>query len=260
VLCYPKYSASELIKRLRELRSLGVNVIEFAGDKSVFNTLILGKGHTGVVVIAHRYGERFALKIRRIDSGKVEMKREAEMLKKANDVGVGPRLVDSTENLILMELLEGVLLPQWLESLKNKGAESRIRLVLLEVLEQCWRLDEAAIDHGELSRAPKHIIVDQKGSPHIVDFENSSLSRRSSNVTSVCSYLFLASHAASEIREMLGEIHMDALIKILRDYKRERTREKFGAILRVCRLSQSEQRNVVEQAKSRFAFKGLSDH
>lgn len=237
VLCYPRYDLKELRGRLSELRRLGVKAIEFAGGTMVFDTRVLGKGFVGIVVSAQTEdGEKTALKIRRVDADQSGMQREAEMLRRANDVGVGPRLFGNTENLLLMEFIEGTLLPQWVEKLRGKGTRSRIRRVLRGVLEQCWRLDEAGLDHGELNRAPKHLIIDANDNSHILDFEKASTTRRVSNVTSICQYLFIGSQAAKTIKRKLGGISREELISTLRKYKRERTREKFEEVLSVCWL------------------------
>lgn len=237
VLCYPRYSSLEIAKRIRELKRLGIKAIEFSGKKQAFNVPILGKGCVGLVVVAHTKTDRVALKIRRVDADRKSMKHEAEMLKKANSVGVGPRFICFDEDFLLMEFLEGQLLPKWIADLKGKGAKKRIRLVLRDVLEQCWRLDEAGLDHGELSRAPKHVIIDAEDQAHIVDFETASLKRRMSNVTSICQFLFLGSQTARTLRRKLQGIESDTLIAVLRDYKLNSSESNFLKILQLCRLT-----------------------
>jgi len=236
VICYPKYDLRELRRRVKELKKLGVKAVEFAGGKTAFDVPVLGKGCVGIVVAAFIDHGKVALKVRRVDADRAGMQHEAEMLRRANTVDVGPRLLGTTDNFLLMEFVEGTLLPQWVEMLKGREARFRIRRVLREVLEQCWRLDELGLDHGELSKAPKHIIVDSSDSLCLVDFETASLHRRISNVTSLCQYLFIGSQAAKTIRKKLGEANREDLIKALRIYKQQRTRENFEKVLTVCRL------------------------
>jgi putative serine/threonine protein kinase len=236
VLCYPKYDSKEMRKRLKELKKLGVKAVEFTGDKMAFDVPVLGKGHVGIVVAVYTSFGKGALKIRRVDADRAGMQHEAEMLRRANAIHVGPRLLDVTDNFLLMEFVEGTLLPQWIEALRGRGARSRIRRVLRAVLEQCFRLDEVGLDHGELSRAPKHIIVDADDRPQLVDFETASVNRRVSNVTSVCQYLFIGSQTAKTIKRKLGEVNEKDLINALRNYKHERGREKIKKILNTCRL------------------------
>jgi putative serine/threonine protein kinase len=236
VICYPKYDVTELKKRLKELKKLGVTAVEFSGKKIVSDLPVLGKGWVGIVVMAYKKDERVAMKIRRVDADRAKMQHEAEMLKKANTVNIGPNLLDISDNFLIMEFIEGTLLPEWINTLREKGTKSRVQQVLRAVLEQSWSLDELSLDHGELSRAPKHIIIDANEKPWIVDFETASVNRKVSNVTSICQYLFIGSQIAKTIRKRLGKIDRTRLIQALRNYKHKRTRESFEKILRICTL------------------------
>lgn len=231
VLCYPTIEQTEVEKRLKEMKSLGVQALEFTGDKRISDVPVLGKGCVGIVVIAHTTSGRAALKIRRIDADRKGMFHEGKMLKTANATNVGPKLHDISENFILMQLIAGTHFPEWIKTLEDKRGQLRLRLVLKNVLGQCYRLDETGLDHGELSKAPKHILVDAHDHPFLVDFETSSTSRRVSNVTSVCQYLFLGSQIAPKVKEKLGKIDEKELVRALRAYKQERTRENFEELL-----------------------------
>ena len=233
LLCYPRYEREELGKRLQELERLGVQALEFTGQKNVFDVPVLGKGCVGVVVVAYTNLGRAALKIRRVDADRKGMFHEGEMLKRTNAIDVGPKLLEVSENFLLMELVEGTHFPEWIESIEGREEQWRVRLVIKDVLEQCYRLDEAGLDHGELSNAPKHIIIDADDRPHLIDFETASINRRVSNVTSVCQYLFLGSQIADEVKEKLGEVNEKELIKALQTYKRKRIRENFKKILKI---------------------------
>jgi putative serine/threonine protein kinase len=233
VLCYPRCEQEEAERRLNELKRLGVKALEFTGEKSVFDLPILGKGCVGIVVVAYTNSGKAALKIRRVDADRKEMSHEGEMLKRANNIGVGPKLLEISENFLLMELIDGTHFPEWIELLEERESKSRVRLVLKDVLEQCHRLDTAGLDHGELSNAPKHILVDANDRPFLVDFETASINRRVSNVTSVCQYLFLGSQIAEKVKEKLGEVDEKQLIQKLRAYKRERTEENFEKIIEI---------------------------
>ncbi|MGC9346445.1 MAG: RIO1 family regulatory kinase/ATPase [Candidatus Bathyarchaeales archaeon] len=231
IICYPRPSKAEIKKRLKELQKLGVKAIEFSGEKEAFNIPVLGKGYVGIVTIAYRNGEKMALKIRRVDADRSRMQHEAEMLKKANSVRVGPKLLGVSKNFLLMQFIDGDLLPKWLEKRREKA---QVRKVIREVLEQCWRLDKAGLDHGELSHAPKHIIINKRGKPCIVDFETASIIRKPSNVTSICQFLFISGTVAKKVAEKLGEKDKKTMIDVLRRYKNDRTRENFERVLEVC--------------------------
>jgi putative serine/threonine protein kinase len=232
VLCYPKVSEAELQGRLEELCEHGVTAVEFTGEASAFNMPVLGKGFVGIVVTIHLNGQKAALKIRRIDADRLGLEHEAQMLAKANAVQVGPKLIGVSRNFLLMQLVDGCLLPRWLDMCKDKA---QLRGVLSEVLAQCWRLDNAGLDHGELSKAPKHVIVDKQLKPWIVDFETASVNRRTSNVTSVCQFLFTSRGTVTRmVAKVLGERNEEEIIWALRLYKKDGTLENFNRVVDVC--------------------------
>jgi putative serine/threonine protein kinase len=233
VLCYPRPTETEVSSRIRELRSLGVEALLFRGRTEISGIPILGKGHVGVVVAALRGRQELALKIRRVDANRETMHVEAEMLRKANGVSVGPKLLNCTDNFLLMELIEGKNLQQWLG--EETDAE-RVQQVLRELLEQCRRLDEEGIDHGELSRAHRHVVVTASGQARIIDFETASTLRRTSNLTSIAHYLFFGKENSAAIQRVLGEIDLKELQSRLRSYKEEPTEKSFREILRYARL------------------------
>jgi putative serine/threonine protein kinase len=232
ILCYPKATEAEVQNRIEELKTLGVSAIEFTGKGSAFNVPVLGKGFVGVVVAAHLNGQCVALKIRRVDADRSSLLHEAEMLTKTNAVLVGPRLIGASKNFLLMQLIEGDPLPAWL---KTHTEKEEVLGVLTDILEQCWRLDGVGVDHGELSKAPKHLIVNGAGKPWIIDFETASDARKPANVTAVCQYLFMGGGAvAGAVAEALGERNRSGIIEALRCYKKERTRKNFDRVQQVC--------------------------
>lgn len=234
VLCFPKPSEAELESRIEELQNLGVTAVEFSGNASAFGIRVplLGKGFVGMVVIAHLNGQRVALKILRMDADRPDLLHEAKMLTKTNTVDVGPKLVGASKNFLLTQLIDGDHLPNWL---KTQTEKKLVQKVLGEVLEQCWRLDEAGLDHGELSKAPKHVIIDQTQKPWLVDFETASDSRKPANVTAICNFLFSgAGEVAQTVAEVLGERDKKEIIDALKSYRRGRSRENFEKIVASC--------------------------
>jgi putative serine/threonine protein kinase len=237
IICYPKVDTEELGRRLDEMRHLGVEALCFKGEKMINDTQVLGKGYVGIVVLAKTGLGLAALKIRRTDSGRIGMKHEAEILQKANSVDVGPKLLGYSENLLMMEFVDGTPFPKWLKDLaETEDAKLKAQKVLKEILEQCWRLDEIGVDHGELSNAPKHIIVRKNSEVCILDFETASVERKVSNVTSVCNYLFIRSSTAESVRKKVVNARIDSLFEALRAYKENHIRDNFERILKACLL------------------------
>jgi putative serine/threonine protein kinase len=232
VICYPRSSKAEVRRRLAELRGLGTSGLRFTGQKEVSGLRVLGKGCVGVTVLACRDERLVALKIRRVDADRRSMNHESQMLERANAVTVGPEKMAASRNFLMEQFIDGSLFPDWL----GKRSRIAVKNVLRDLLEQCWRLDETGLDHGELSHAPKHLIVDKSSKPWIVDFESASVNRRVSNVTSLSQFLFMDRTVATAVSRRLGGVDISVLLKTLRQYKHSRTRENFECVLRACRL------------------------
>jgi putative serine/threonine protein kinase len=170
----------------------------------------------------------FVLKIRRTDANRANMYDEVVYQSAANSMGIGPFLVNFSENFILMEFVRGFNIVDWYGS--KKAANDRILKCAASILQQCFVLDCLKLDHGQLNRLDRHIIVSKEGKPTILDFESSSTGRRASNVTSVCQSIFLHGPIFSKLK---GSIDNDRelIMKCIRDYKRDMNYEKFEKIL-----------------------------
>ncbi|MGH9989591.1 MAG: serine/threonine protein kinase, partial [Nitrososphaera sp.] len=107
---------------------------------------------------------------------------------------------------------------------------SRVRSVARAVLEQCFRLDTAGLDHGELSRLARHVIVSDRS--YIIDFESASTTRKTSNVTAAAQSIFLYGTVANRVKKILDNTNREKeVIHALRTYKHSHTRANFEAVL-----------------------------
>ncbi|MDX1595779.1 MAG: RIO1 family regulatory kinase/ATPase [Nitrosopumilaceae archaeon] len=235
IIGYPKATKNQIERRIKELEKLRVKSVAFYGPSTVNNLQILGKGYVGIVVLAKRGTKIIALKIRRTDSQRKEMNRESELLKIANSVNVGPKLIDVSKNFVLMEYLEGEKIGNWIKELNGKGSTKKVKHVIKRVLEDCFRLDQIGLDHGELSSISKHLIVN-KEKVTMIDFESSSTKRHVSNVTSATQAIFIASGIAKKVHRIYKIPSKQKIINVLRQYKGEPTREKFEGVLKILRI------------------------
>ncbi|MGI0068777.1 MAG: serine/threonine protein kinase [Nitrosopumilaceae archaeon] len=234
ILGYPKATKKEITSRSSELRKLGIKNVSFQGPTILNNIPVLGKGYVGVVVLSKQGKKDVALKIRRIDSSRNEMKSEAKFLKLANKVNVGPEVIDSSKNFIIMEYIEGRKIIDWVKGLKGRGSATKLKTMIRKVLEDCYNLDRINLDHGELSYIHKHVIVGR--SPCIIDFESASTNRRTSNVTSATQGIFIGSGLANIVKKIIKTPNKKDLIESLKKYKHDQSRENFNELLRVLGL------------------------
>jgi putative serine/threonine protein kinase len=237
ILGYPKATRGELAKRHTELKKLGISEVSFHGPTILNNIHVLGKGYVGVVVLSRLRKKDVALKIRRMDSSRPEMKSEARLLKIANKADVGPKLLDSSKNFIIMEYVEGQKITDWARDLRGRGSAAKLKSVVRQVLEDCYALDKIHLDHGELSYIHKHVIVGK--SPCIIDFESASTNRRTSNVTSATQSIFIGSALSSIVKNIIKIPSKKKMIGPLKKYKHDQSRENFDEILDMLGLDKS---------------------
>jgi len=235
IIGYPKSTNLQIKSRISELEKLKISSISFSGPTTIGNLAILGKGYVGVVVLAKKNNKLVALKIRRTDSQRKEMKKEASLLKLVNSVNVGPRMLVASKNFLVMEYLEGIKISEWVDLLKGIGSAKKLKSTIRKILEDCFRLDQLGFDHGELSNISKHVIVGKKKST-LIDFESSSTKRRPSNVTSITQAFFIGSGIAKKAQKIYKNSSKEKIIVELKKYKQEKTRESFDELLKILKL------------------------
>ena len=227
IISYPHFSESEYKDRIIEMESLGITSIILGGKTIVNGAHIAGKGCVGIVVKAKSRGEVCALKIRRTDANRETMDNEVHLHKMANSACVGPSLEEHTKNLIVMEFVAGQSIIDWV--VNNNVTESKMWTLAVAILEQCFSLDIAGLDHGELSRLIRHVIVSDR--PYIIDFESASTTRKTCNVTAAAQSLLLYGIVANKVKTIMCNTDKERLIQALRTYKHFHTRANFDAIL-----------------------------
>ena len=235
ILGYPNATKRQIKSRIKELEKLKIKSICLTGPTTIGNLEILGKGYVGVVVLVKRGNKEVALKIRRTDSQRENMKNESILLKLVNSVNVGPKIIDVSKNFLVMEYIEGEKFSDWIDMLKGSGSVKQLKSTIKNVLEDCYRLDQIGFDHGELSNISKHVIVG-KNKVTIIDFESSSTKRRPSNITSITQAFFIGSGIAKQAQKIYKNSSKEKIIDALKSYKQEKTRENFEKLLKVLKL------------------------
>ena len=235
ILGYPNATNRQIKSRINELEKLKIKGICLTGPTTIGNLKILGKGYVGVVVLVKRGNKEVALKIRRTDSQRENMKNESVLLKLVNSVSVGPKMIDVSKNFLVMEYIEGEKFSDWIGMLKGSGSAKQLKSTIRNVLEDCYRLDQIEFDHGELSNISKHVIVG-KNKVALIDFESSSTKRRPSNVTSITQAFFIGSGIAKQAQRIYKNSSKEKIIDALKSYKQKKTRENFEKLLKILKI------------------------
>jgi putative serine/threonine protein kinase len=236
VLTYPRISLREAKSRVNQLEKLRVNELVFEGHARIGRLGILGLGTVGLVVRCLAGGQLFALKIRRTDANRPNMDQEVRITELANRLGIGPKVYSHSKDFIVMKLLESQELDSWLRGLRGPGKREVAREMVHSLLNQFRKLDIMGIDHGQLSNLRKHAVV-AEGKPWIIDFESAGNSRRPRNVTTAAQYLLVGGRLSPLMRRTLGIRETAPLLRLLADYKRDKSDYRYSKILEHLKLA-----------------------
>ncbi|MDQ4073946.1 MAG: hypothetical protein M3162_06535 [Thermoproteota archaeon] len=232
LLCYPKFSVSDYGDRMKDLASLDIKFLFLEGDTIVNNANIVGKGCEGLVFkVENDKSDRMALKVKRTDSCRLSMKNEFDLYMAANKIRIGPKVHSCTDNLLLMDLVDGISVYDWFS--KTNLDPCSIKSVAIDVLTQCFVLDEINLDHGQLNRLNNHVIVSPDDlSCTIIDFESASQHRKVSNLTTAFQALFFKGTISKQISKFIDyENKKKDFMKLLKIYKDSICRESFDSII-----------------------------
>ena len=119
--------------------------------------------------------------------------------------------------------------------MRGRGSSKKLKLIIKDVLVDCFKLDQIGFDHGELSSISKHVIVGKKKGT-LIDFESSSTKRRPSNVTSITQAIFIGSGIRKQVQKIYKIPSKEKIIAALRAYKQKQSPDNFDNLLKILKL------------------------
>ncbi|HIH11661.1 TPA: hypothetical protein HA241_05700 [Candidatus Woesearchaeota archaeon] len=165
-----------------------------------------------------------AIKIIRSSSGvKHALDSEVHWLKRVNEVGIGPQLLFSSREYVVMEFVNGPLIIRWLET----ATSFQIIRVLRALLKQCFVLDQLGITKEEMHHPLKHVFI-QGGKLVLIDFERCSGSAKPKNVTQCVEFY---SRIAPFLERRRVQLNVPLLRQFAGEYKHDKTEKTFKKIL-----------------------------
>lgn len=227
---YPFRQHAGLEKRMEELYRLDIDGIYDAGLYELGTHRLIGIGYQGVVMYARRGSAVLALKVRRQNATVPSFENEACCQKIGNGIGVGPNLLGESPNYLLMEYFPGLSFLKWLKRSDEKENPQLVRSLLKQILTQGYKLDRAGLDHGALSSFWHHVLIHNQQA-RLIDFSNSSLERKPSNLTSLASGLFIGRLIPDHLHPYFPMPDKKLLIPLVQKYKRNPSEKEFEAIL-----------------------------
>lgn len=209
------------------LTSLGVKNINY-----------LSKGHRGLVykaiwekssLVKTHFAKKEELNVAiKVNNPKSEAKErianEAKWLNEINKLGMGPKLLYSTNDFLMMCFVEGMPLHKFIEQEREKDSaefnNKKLLNVITRILEQCFLLDKKGVNKEELNRPTKNIIVSKEGITTLLDFERCYTTDKPHNVTQFCSFL-----------AQQGFVDEKRILRLAKSYKKSYSEAEFEKIL-----------------------------
>ncbi|MEK6968742.1 MAG: HemK2/MTQ2 family protein methyltransferase [Nanoarchaeota archaeon] len=196
-------------------------LLEFE-SKKVFDAREFTHGKHGKIYTGAYKGKKVAIKTALTPQFETHIQNEAIMLKRINKLGIGPKLLFSTDAYFAYTFIEGKFILGFLE----KAKASQIKKLIKEILMQCRILDKRGLSKFEMTKPVKHIIVQKNGKAVMIDFERCKHTKKPKNVTQFCQ--FIISPQVNQILAKLGiNINQEKLIEACKEYKRNPIQKKF---------------------------------
>ena len=226
MLSFPALKPEVLSRRLVKLRGLGFERCVGLGDYKVGGLRVLGRGHSSIVFAAEfKDLGVVAVKMLRTDSKRDSLLQECELIRRAYPVA--PEVYSCDDEFIVMELVRGVKLGDLVK--KTIGCGTLIPLYI-KVLAASRYLDMREVTHKELNVLKKHVLVEETLKVRVVDFESGFMGF-TCNVCRVFSALFMKDVHVKTCCD-LGSPPMQALLEILREYKKTNSSHLFMELIK----------------------------
>src|ERR687886_760239 len=118
-ICYPKFTTANYTIKIKEFFEKELRFVIMEGNTILYNNNILGKGCEGLVLkVENKKNEIMAVKIKRTDSCRFSMKNEFDFYRLANTYKIGPVVYAYTNNILLMDFLDGISIQNWFSKTK----------------------------------------------------------------------------------------------------------------------------------------------
>jgi release factor glutamine methyltransferase len=208
-----------LIKKyslLKKLEKIGIKGIRY------FN-----KGKRGLLFAGNYKNKKIAVKTNNPESKAIErIKNEANFLKILNKNSIGPKLLFSNDEYLIYEFVEGNFI---IDYLKNNNKEN-IEKILKKLFLQLFAMDKLKITKEEMSHPPKHIIIDKKNNPVLIDFERAHYTLKPCNVTQFSNFI-ISSNISGILKSKNIIIDSKKIIELARIYKNKINKNNLDKIL-----------------------------
>jgi predicted Ser/Thr protein kinase len=180
--CYPSHMIE---KRPDECYDIYHSILLVTGDPH--SLIMIDKGTDSIVFLDE--DSKRVFKVKRLDTTKF-LSNEGYVLLNigySSPLKIAPKVYAFNKYVVVMEYVEGTKF----ESLPELGlSQNELKRILCRIIRKAMLLDELMVNHGQLSRAYRHIIIRTNDhEPIFIDFGDSTITHKPQNLTSVWSFL-----------------------------------------------------------------------
>jgi len=198
-------------------------------QKTIKNINYFSKGKRGFVFTGLFKSKKIAIKIKNPESKAIlRINNEIEYLKILNIKNIGPKLLFSDKNFLVYEFVDGDSIMDYLKNNKKDN----IKKIIKKIMGQMFVMDKLKINKEEMSHPQKHIIIDKKNKPILIDFERTHYVLKPSNVTQFSDFL-ISNNIIKIFKNNKIDINKNKIINAAKQYKKQQNKENFNNILKL---------------------------
>lgn len=190
------------------------------------------KGHRGLLYLGDYKKIKVVIKTKKKESkaiGRIE--NEANFLQILNKKNIGPKFLyyDKKKDFLVYEYVDGEFFPILIKHLDKKN-KNLIKKMIKQIFTQCFRLDRLKVNKEEMHHPYKHIIIDAKKRPVLLDFERCHKSKEPVNVTQFSSYI-ISGYMTDLLKEKGFKINREKIIAAAKRYKGDISKKNLDNII-----------------------------
>ncbi len=194
---------------------------------NIKNIKYFAKGKRGVVFIGSYKDKKVAIKVNNPESNAIlRISNEINFLKVLNKKNIGPKLLLYDNDFLVYEFADGEFIADYLKNNKK----DKIKKIIKKILSQMFVMDKMKLNKEEMSHPQKHIIIDKKDNPTLIDFERMHYTIKPSNVTQFCDFL-LSNNILNTLKNNTITINKNNIINAAKIYKQHQNKNNFNNIL-----------------------------
>jgi len=195
--------------------------------KNIKDIEFFTKGKRGFLYTGSYKGDKVVIKIKNPESkAQNRIENEIKFLEILNRNNIGPKLLLKGKDYFAYRFIEGDFFPKFIQ----ENSKKEILKIVKRIFNQMFILDEIKINKEEMHHPHKHIIINKKDRPVLIDFERCHYTPKPKNVTQFCNYMI--STFVSEIFKSKGILlDKSKIIGLEKTYKKDMNKENLTNII-----------------------------